>query len=286
MGTGVSGAQPRGASKPVPVPSRDTFTALLEEFHLAGGKPLKVPMFCHAELDLHSVFGEVQGRGGYGPVTGAKRWKDVCRALGHDLAGQTSASFTMRGIYERCLLGFELHLAGEEEVEEGEKQVEVEEEEGDGEGEEEEEEEDAACVVCEGTHAADLMLLCDGCDTGYHIFCLRPPLEAIPEDDWFCGAAACPGVKPGSDSGLDPGPAPPGDGGAAPRAPQRCVACGDQAHRQDSPLSPSHATFVSLAGMSASAGTGVGPDPGPGPGPPGGGAVPLQAEPAQDGSMM
>ena len=27
--------------------------------------------------------------GGYGPVTGAKRWKDVCRALGHDLVRLT-----------------------------------------------------------------------------------------------------------------------------------------------------------------------------------------------------
>jgi len=47
---GANGAAPRGASKPVTVPSRETFTALLEEFHLSGaggGKPLKVPVFCH-----------------------------------------------------------------------------------------------------------------------------------------------------------------------------------------------------------------------------------------------
>lgn len=32
------------------------------------------------------------------------------------------------------------------------------------------------------------MLLCDGCDVGYHIHCLAPPLEDIPDGDWFCHA--------------------------------------------------------------------------------------------------
>ena len=31
------------------------------------------------------------------------------------------------------------------------------------------------------------MLLCDGCDRGFHIFCLDPPLDAVPEDTiWLC----------------------------------------------------------------------------------------------------
>merc|ERR1719319_1561179 len=30
------------------------------------------------------------------------------------------------------------------------------------------------------------MLLCDGCDNGYHTFCCSPPIEEIPEGDWFC----------------------------------------------------------------------------------------------------
>ncbi len=31
------------------------------------------------------------------------------------------------------------------------------------------------------------MLLCDGCNRGYHIYCLRPKLKAIPEEDeWYC----------------------------------------------------------------------------------------------------
>eukprot|EP00951_Prasinocladus_malaysianus_P022989 scaffold194176_cov34-Prasinocladus_malaysianus.AAC.1 len=34
------------------------------------------------------------------------------------------------------------------------------------------------------------MLLCDGCDKGFHTFCLKPALQCIPEGDWFCGGCA------------------------------------------------------------------------------------------------
>jgi bromodomain adjacent to zinc finger domain protein 1A len=30
------------------------------------------------------------------------------------------------------------------------------------------------------------MLLCDKCDRGHHIYCLRPILKIIPEGEWFC----------------------------------------------------------------------------------------------------
>jgi ribosomal protein L37AE/L43A len=29
-------------------------------------------------------------------------------------------------------------------------------------------------------------MLCDGCDRGFHIFCLRPILPRVPAGDWFC----------------------------------------------------------------------------------------------------
>ena len=43
-----------------------------------------------------------------------------------------------------------------------------------------------ACQVCGSASMADPMLLCDGCDNGYHLQCLQPPLERIPVGDWFC----------------------------------------------------------------------------------------------------
>lgn len=30
------------------------------------------------------------------------------------------------------------------------------------------------------------MLLCDGCDLGCHIACMRPALPAVPAGDWLC----------------------------------------------------------------------------------------------------
>lgn len=30
------------------------------------------------------------------------------------------------------------------------------------------------------------MLLCDGCDRGFHMSCLKPPLKNVPKGDWFC----------------------------------------------------------------------------------------------------
>ncbi|CAG9863845.1 unnamed protein product [Phyllotreta striolata] len=43
-----------------------------------------------------------------------------------------------------------------------------------------------ACEVCGLTNQEDRMLLCDNCDAGYHMFCLTPPLDVIPDGAWFC----------------------------------------------------------------------------------------------------
>ena len=43
-----------------------------------------------------------------------------------------------------------------------------------------------ACKVCGSKDDEDAMLLCDGCDAGYHIYCMDPPMEEVPDGDWFC----------------------------------------------------------------------------------------------------
>lgn len=44
-----------------------------------------------------------------------------------------------------------------------------------------------ACNQCGGKEDPDKQLLCDECDLAYHLYCLNPPLEKIPDDDeWYC----------------------------------------------------------------------------------------------------
>ena len=47
---------------------------------------------------------------------------------------------------------------------------------------------EAVCEVCNRGADAHLMLLCDSCDHGYHISCLRPPLHDVPDGKWFCAS--------------------------------------------------------------------------------------------------
>jgi hypothetical protein len=47
---------------------------------------------------------------------------------------------------------------------------------------------DVRCEACGSGEAGAELMLCDGCDRGYHIFCLRPILPRVPAGDWFCDA--------------------------------------------------------------------------------------------------
>lgn len=40
------------------------------------------------------------------------------------------------------------------------------------------------CQFCQSGESEDKLLLCDGCDRGYHTYCFKPKMEKIPEGDW------------------------------------------------------------------------------------------------------
>ena len=42
------------------------------------------------------------------------------------------------------------------------------------------------CRLCRRKTDPDRMLLCDGCDRGHHMYCLKPAMKKVPEGDWFC----------------------------------------------------------------------------------------------------
>jgi hypothetical protein len=42
------------------------------------------------------------------------------------------------------------------------------------------------CKVCYGKHDSQSLLRCEGCEDEYHVACLRPALERVPDGVWFC----------------------------------------------------------------------------------------------------
>jgi len=63
--------------------------------------------------------------------------------------------------------------------------------------------EDLPCQVCKDHRHWDLMLLCDNCDTGWHTFCLSPPLDSIPTGTWICPDCTRAGVTEASLAAKD-----------------------------------------------------------------------------------
>lgn len=45
---------------------------------------------------------------------------------------------------------------------------------------------EGVCKVCGIDKDDDSVLLCDTCDSEYHMYCLNPPLARIPEGNWYC----------------------------------------------------------------------------------------------------
>ncbi|KAK9121257.1 hypothetical protein Syun_018874 [Stephania yunnanensis] len=45
---------------------------------------------------------------------------------------------------------------------------------------------DQICEQCNSGLHGEVMLLCDRCDRGWHIYCLSPPLKQVPNGNWYC----------------------------------------------------------------------------------------------------
>uniref|UniRef100_A0A0E0LG03 [Histone H3]-trimethyl-L-lysine(4) demethylase n=1 Tax=Oryza punctata TaxID=4537 RepID=A0A0E0LG03_ORYPU len=45
---------------------------------------------------------------------------------------------------------------------------------------------DQVCEQCNSGLHGEVMLLCDRCDKGWHLYCLSPPLESVPLGNWYC----------------------------------------------------------------------------------------------------
>jgi hypothetical protein len=45
---------------------------------------------------------------------------------------------------------------------------------------------ECGCTVCGGKEPEDKLLFCEQCEYVTHMWCLDPPLEKVPEDDFYC----------------------------------------------------------------------------------------------------
>lgn len=53
-------------------------------------------------------------------------------------------------------------------------------------GEDDDDYDDIFCEKCGSGENPDKLLLCDKCNRGFHLFCLRPILVSVPRGSWFC----------------------------------------------------------------------------------------------------
>ena len=45
---------------------------------------------------------------------------------------------------------------------------------------------ESTCRLCATDENEAQMVLCDHCDAAFHLYCLRPALQAVPDGSWFC----------------------------------------------------------------------------------------------------
>ena len=49
---------------------------------------------------------------------------------------------------------------------------------------------DQKCEVCGSENDPGSTLLCDGCDGGFHTYCLVPKVSVVPQGEWYCPRCA------------------------------------------------------------------------------------------------
>lgn len=176
------------------------------------------PVHNGEELDLCKLYHEVKRRGGFAVVTQAKKWLEVALAV-FGQGNRTGLANLARQVYSKHLYDYEMFVSGPSgrqrqaqaqpakrrkraasEDPDFDPDMDSDDERGatsdsaesDADFEEKEAGPDGAlCEQCGLGGHGEVMILCDRCDAGYHLYCLSPPLDNVPEGDWFCPACVC-----------------------------------------------------------------------------------------------
>ncbi|KAJ0048148.1 hypothetical protein Pint_15199 [Pistacia integerrima] len=174
------------------------------------GKKLKKVLFEGEELDLCKLFNAVKRFGGYDKVVKEKKWGEVFRFVRLNKKISECGKHVLCQLYHKHLYDYEKYYnklnkevskvckRGLNEDVKNENKVEflsskrrrrnnndcervrvcdnvvkV-------------EELDQICEQCKSGLHGEVMLLCDRCNKGWHIYCLSPPLKQIPPGNWYC----------------------------------------------------------------------------------------------------
>ncbi|KAK9144894.1 hypothetical protein Sjap_004797 [Stephania japonica] len=183
------------------------YNRFLEEH--CGRKLNKRVVFEGEELDFCKLFNAVKRYGGYERVVKEKKWGEVFRFVGPVGKGKVSecSKHVLCQLYREHLHDYEKYYgrltcgktgrkckrgrSGDKDEEAGSvsskrrrknsSAARVKDNESDG-----EKEFDQICEQCNSGLHGEVMLLCDRCDRGWHIYCLSPPLKQVPHGNWYC----------------------------------------------------------------------------------------------------
>lgn len=182
------------------------YNRFLEEH--CGKKAKKRIVFEGEDLDLCKLYNFVKRFGGYDKVVKEKKWGEVFRFVRP--AGKISecAKHVLFQLYLEHLYDYEeyyskLNKLGHRSCRRGNQSERKRESDSpsssckrrrkNSEGDrtetrktKEEEEHDQICEQCKSGLHGEVMLLCDRCNKGWHMFCLSPPLEQVPPGNWYC----------------------------------------------------------------------------------------------------
>ncbi|KAJ3157751.1 hypothetical protein HDU89_000129 [Geranomyces variabilis] len=190
----------------------------LQKFHSQQGTQFtRIPILNKEPINLFELKKEVSRRGGYDAVTRGKLWASVGRAIGLGGKTCTSLSHSVKSAYLRWIQPYEVFMAKHGSGSRGASPIP-----GtptsDGKGRSTRSKRKPVkptvvaaaspqpseasssilpsdylpkpglelCEICGGGENDEQMLLCDGCNRGYHLYCFDPPMVAIPNTDWFC----------------------------------------------------------------------------------------------------
>ncbi|KAA3468944.1 lysine-specific demethylase 5B isoform X2 [Gossypium australe] len=172
-----------------------------------GKKLKKRVIFEGEELDLCKLFNAVRRYGGYDKVVKGKKWGEVFRFVRSGKKISECAKHVLCQLYREHLYDYEgyynrlnqerakSYKRGINEDARNEKKAKIYSSKRRRKNSDhrnvkvckvEEEDHDQICEQCRSGLHGEVMLLCDRCNKGWHIYCLSPPLKQVPPGNWYC----------------------------------------------------------------------------------------------------